>query len=83
VIPRGIIFCIERMNSATIAQKLNRALVRIRQWIKKHPNALKRVGMGLGGGTSCCQCGFDARHLPREKTNATEYRKCFVHRGHS
>ena len=36
------------MNAAEIARKLNQDPVRIRQWIKKYPNVLKRVGAGAG-----------------------------------
>jgi uncharacterized protein YjcR len=36
------------MNGKTIADKLNQNPVRIRQWVKKYPNTLKRVGSGPG-----------------------------------
>jgi hypothetical protein len=35
------------MNAKTIAEKLNQNPVRIRQWIKKYPEVLKRVGQGV------------------------------------
>ena len=38
----------EGMNMKTIASKLNQNPVRIRQWVKKHPRVLKRVGAGPG-----------------------------------
>ena len=38
----------EGMNATDIARKLNQDPVRIRQWIKKYPNVLKRVGAGAG-----------------------------------
>ena len=36
------------MNAKTIAEKLNQNPVRIREFIKKHPGVLKRVGKGMG-----------------------------------
>jgi uncharacterized protein YjcR len=36
------------MNAKTIADKLNQNPVRIRQWVKKYPTVLKRVGSGPG-----------------------------------
>ena len=36
------------MNATTIAQKLNQAPQRIRQWIKDHPGKLRREGKGPG-----------------------------------
>ena len=36
------------MNAKTIADKLNQNPVRIRQWGKKYPTVLKRVGSGPG-----------------------------------
>ena len=36
------------MDAKTIAEKLKQNPVRIRQWIKKHPSILKRVGAGPG-----------------------------------
>ncbi len=36
------------MNGKTIAEKLNQNPVRIRQWVKKYPKVLKRVGSGPG-----------------------------------
>ena len=38
----------EGINMKTISQKLNQNPVRIRQWVKKHPTVLKRVGKGPG-----------------------------------
>jgi hypothetical protein len=38
----------EGMNGKTIAVKLNQDPIRIRQWIKKYPTVLKRVGAGTG-----------------------------------
>jgi hypothetical protein len=38
----------EGMNAKTIAERLNQNPIRIRQWIKDHPEALKRVGKGPG-----------------------------------
>jgi len=39
---------IHGMNAKTIADKLNQNPVRIRQFIKKHPKVLKRIGSGPG-----------------------------------
>jgi hypothetical protein len=36
------------MNAKTIADRLKQNPVRIRQWVKKHPKVLKRVGKGPG-----------------------------------
>lgn len=36
------------MNAKTIAERLNQNPVRIRQWTKKYPAALKRAGTGPG-----------------------------------
>ena len=36
------------MNAKTIAEKLDQDPVRIRQWVKKHPNILTRMGKGPG-----------------------------------
>ena len=36
------------MNAKTIAERLKQNPARIRQWIKKYPNVLKRVGAGAG-----------------------------------
>jgi hypothetical protein len=38
----------EGMNGTSIAERLNQNPVRIRQWVKKHPTVLKRVGAGPG-----------------------------------
>jgi len=38
----------EGMNMKTIAEKLNQNPVRIRAWVKKHSEVLKRVGKGPG-----------------------------------
>lgn len=48
-----ILFLIQKegqdgMNAKTIASKLNQNPVRIRQWVKKHPKVLKRIGSGPG-----------------------------------
>lgn len=36
------------MNAKTIAEKLDQAPVRIRQWVNNHPTVLRRVGSGHG-----------------------------------
>ena len=36
------------MNGKTIGERLNQSPLRIRQWIKKYPTVLKRVGSGPG-----------------------------------
>ena len=36
------------MNGKTIGERLNQNPLRIRQWIKKYPTVLKRVGSGPG-----------------------------------
>ena len=38
----------EGLNAKTIGERLNQDPVRIRQWIKKYPTVLKRVGAGPG-----------------------------------
>jgi len=38
----------EGLNAQTIGERLNQDPVRIRQWIKKYPTVLKRVGAGPG-----------------------------------
>ena len=38
----------EGMNAKTVAERLKQNPIRIRQWIKAHPEALKRVGKGPG-----------------------------------
>jgi hypothetical protein len=36
------------INAKTIAERLNQNPIRIRQWIKNHPDALRREGSGPG-----------------------------------